>query len=73
VEILGIFIIIVVRRKRKRRRNISTLDTAAARAADNVTYEMQTIKDESVKTINYAKPVAAEQENAYDNPEHPNS
>jgi len=73
VVILGIFIIIVVRRKIRRRRNISTLDTAAARAADNVTCEMQTIKDESIKTINYAKPVAAEQEKVYDNPEHPNN
>jgi len=72
VVILGIFIINVVRRK-IRRRNISILDTAAARAADNITYEMQTIKYESIKTINYAKPLAAEQGNVYDNSEHPNS
>jgi len=49
VVILVIIIIIVVRRK-GRSENISTLATAAAQAADSITYEMQLKKMRLSKT-----------------------
>jgi len=67
VVILVIIIIIVVKRKR-RSRNISTLATAAAQAADNITYEMQPKKDETVKNKHYAKPITVKANNIYANP-----
>jgi len=72
VVILVIIIVIVVRRKRKSK-NISTLATGVAQAADNITYEMQPKKDDTIKNIYYAKPRTVIENNIDGNSEHPTS